>query len=152
MSHDPDTSTPSNPYDDLYGGGDAAHWAFGTGFEDPLAGLGADEATALPEGVAPRDLATYSLMLADALVMSHRLSQWCSNAPDLEDDVALANIALDLLGQARLLLTRASAADPAVVPVLPEEDEIYAYAIGILAGTVVQFLLPLPWLRGRGGR
>jgi putative peptidoglycan lipid II flippase len=38
-----------------------------------------------------------------------------------------------------------------LVPLLPEEDEIYAYAIGILAGTVVQFLLPLPWLRGRGG-
>jgi putative peptidoglycan lipid II flippase len=38
-----------------------------------------------------------------------------------------------------------------LVPALPEEDEIYAYAIGILAGTVVQFLLPLPWLRGRGG-
>src|SRR5918996_730695 len=40
----------------------------------------------------------------------------------------------------------------ALVPVLPEDDEIYAYAIGIVAGTVVQFLLPLPWLRGRGGR
>jgi putative peptidoglycan lipid II flippase len=39
-----------------------------------------------------------------------------------------------------------------LVPVLPDEDEIYAYAIGILAGTIVQFLLPLPWLRGRGGR
>ena len=39
-----------------------------------------------------------------------------------------------------------------LVPVLPEDDEIYAYAIGVLAGTVVQFLLPLPWLRGRGGR
>jgi putative peptidoglycan lipid II flippase len=38
-----------------------------------------------------------------------------------------------------------------LVPALPGEDEIYAYAIGILAGTVVQFLLPLPWLRGRGG-
>jgi putative peptidoglycan lipid II flippase len=38
-----------------------------------------------------------------------------------------------------------------LVPALPDEDEIYAYAIGILAGTVVQFLLPLPWLRGRGG-
>jgi putative peptidoglycan lipid II flippase len=30
--------------------------------------------------------------------------------------------------------------------------DIYAYAYGVLAGTVVQFLLPLPWLRGRGGR
>ena len=39
-----------------------------------------------------------------------------------------------------------------LVPTFPEEDEIYAYAIGVLAGTVVQFLLPLPWLRGRGGR
>jgi putative peptidoglycan lipid II flippase len=38
-----------------------------------------------------------------------------------------------------------------LVPALPDDDEIYAYAIGILAGTVVQFLLPLPWLRGRGG-
>jgi putative peptidoglycan lipid II flippase len=38
-----------------------------------------------------------------------------------------------------------------LVPLLPEDDQIYAYAIGILAGTVVQFLLPLPWLRGRGG-
>jgi putative peptidoglycan lipid II flippase len=38
-----------------------------------------------------------------------------------------------------------------LVPVLPEGDEIYAYAIGILVGTVVQFALPLPWLRGRGG-
>ena len=47
----------------------------------------------------------------DALVLSHRLQQWCTNAPTLEDEVALANIALDLLGQARLLLTRAGAAD-----------------------------------------
>jgi len=39
-----------------------------------------------------------------------------------------------------------------LVPLFPDEDEIYAYAIGILAGTIVQFLLPLPWLRGRGGR
>jgi putative peptidoglycan lipid II flippase len=38
-----------------------------------------------------------------------------------------------------------------LVPVLPDEDEIYAYAIGVLAGTIVQFALPLPWLRGRGG-
>src|SRR5688572_15858610 len=39
-----------------------------------------------------------------------------------------------------------------LTPVFPEEDQIYAYAAGVLAGTVVQFLLPLPWLRGRGGR
>jgi len=39
-----------------------------------------------------------------------------------------------------------------LTPAFPQEDQIYAYAIGVLAGTVVQFLLPLPWLRGRGGR
>jgi len=39
-----------------------------------------------------------------------------------------------------------------LTPVFPEEDQIYAYAVGVLAGTLVQFLLPLPWLRGRGGR
>jgi len=37
-------------------------------------------------------------------------------------------------------------------PLLAEDDEIYSYAIGVLAGTAVQFVLPLPWLRGRGGR
>ena len=64
-------------------------------------------------------------MLADdALVLSHRLSEWCSNAPDLEEDIALANIALDLLGQARLLLARAAAADPSVVPALPEGSPV----------------------------
>ncbi|MEK6228452.1 MAG: murein biosynthesis integral membrane protein MurJ [Actinomycetota bacterium] len=39
-----------------------------------------------------------------------------------------------------------------LTPAFPEEDQIYAYAVGVLAGTVVQFLLPLPWLRGRGGK
>ncbi len=87
-----------------------------TPVDDPLAGVD----TAVPDGVAPADLAAYCLALGDdALVLSHRLSQWCSRAPDLEEDVALANVALDLLGQARLLLARAAAADPAVVPVLP---------------------------------
>ncbi|TYB47832.1 1,2-phenylacetyl-CoA epoxidase subunit PaaC [Actinomadura chibensis] len=96
--------------------GDDSQWAFGTDFEDPLAGVD----TTLPSGVNRSDLAAYCLMLADdALVMSHRLAQWCSNAPDLEDDIALANIALDLLGQARLLLARGAAADPGVVPALP---------------------------------
>jgi ring-1,2-phenylacetyl-CoA epoxidase subunit PaaC len=107
-------------YDGLLGG-DSSHWAFGTDFEDPLAGVD----TTVPDGVDGADLAAYCLMLGDdALVMSHRLSEWCSRAPDLEDDIALANVALDLLGQARLLLARAAAADPAVVPVLPEGSPV----------------------------
>jgi ring-1,2-phenylacetyl-CoA epoxidase subunit PaaC len=43
----------------------------------------------------------------DALIMWHRLTEWLTRAPELEDEVALANIALDLLGQARSLLTLA---------------------------------------------
>ena len=39
-----------------------------------------------------------------------------------------------------------------LTPVFSGEDDIYAYAIGVLAGTVVQLVLPLPWLRGTGGR
>ena len=83
-------------------------WAFGTGFSDPLSGVD----TSVPSGVDGGELAAYCLMLGDdALIMSHRLQQWCSRAPELEDEMALANIGLDLLGQARLLFARAAAAD-----------------------------------------
>jgi ring-1,2-phenylacetyl-CoA epoxidase subunit PaaC len=52
-----------------------------------------------------RKLATYALRLGDdALVLSQRLAWWCSRSPEIEEDLALANIALDLLGQARTLL------------------------------------------------
>ena len=82
---------------------DDARWAFGTGFADPLAGVD----TAVPDGVDAAALAAYCLMLGDdALVTSHRLQQWITRAPELEEEIALANIALDLLGQARLLLDR----------------------------------------------
>ena len=88
---------------------DTGHrWAFGTGFTDPLAGVD----TSLPAGIDGADLAAYCVMLGDdALILSHRLQQWLARAPELEEETALANIALDLLGQARLLLTRAGAAE-----------------------------------------
>ncbi len=38
----------------------------------------------------------------DSLVLSHRLSEWCSNAPYLEEDIALSNVALDYIGRARM--------------------------------------------------
>ncbi|MGR4881587.1 1,2-phenylacetyl-CoA epoxidase subunit PaaC [Streptomyces sp. LARHCF249] len=47
----------------------------------------------------------------DALILSHRLGEWAGHAPVLEEEVALANIALDLLGQARILLTMAGDED-----------------------------------------
>ena len=47
----------------------------------------------------------YLLRLADdRLVLGHRLSEWCGHAPILEEDIALTNMALDLIGQANLLL------------------------------------------------
>ena len=58
--------------------------------------------------VADTPLVQYTLRLADnALVLGHRLSEWCGHAPILEEDIALANIALDLIGQARALYTYA---------------------------------------------
>lgn len=49
-------------------------------------------------------LITFVLRRADdALVLGHRLSEWCGHAPMLEEDIALANIGLDLIGQARSL-------------------------------------------------
>ncbi len=54
----------------------------------------------------------YLLRIADAaLILSQRNSEWCGHGPILEEDLALANLALDLLGQARALLTHAGAAD-----------------------------------------
>ncbi|MEV8117456.1 MULTISPECIES: 1,2-phenylacetyl-CoA epoxidase subunit PaaC [Streptomyces] len=47
----------------------------------------------------------------DALILSHRLAEWAGHAPVLEEEVALANIALDLLGQARVLLSMAGDED-----------------------------------------
>jgi ring-1,2-phenylacetyl-CoA epoxidase subunit PaaC len=84
--------------------GGEGQWAFGTGFDEPLAGVD----TTVPEGIDAADLGEYCLMLGDdALVLAQRLTQWLTNSPELEEEVAVGNIALDLLGQARLLLARA---------------------------------------------
>ncbi|MFE9681839.1 1,2-phenylacetyl-CoA epoxidase subunit PaaC [Streptomyces sp. NPDC006285] len=69
--------------------------------------------TAVPDGPAsaPRartdaDLAVHLLRLGDdALVLGQRLCQWITRAPTIEEDLALSNIALDLIGHARILLT-----------------------------------------------
>jgi ring-1,2-phenylacetyl-CoA epoxidase subunit PaaC len=85
-------------------------WAFGTGFTNPLEGID----TSVPDRVDAAALATYCLMLGDdALIYSHRLQQWMTRLPELEEETALANIALDLLGQARMLLARAGLAEGA---------------------------------------
>ena len=142
--------------------GDEARWAFGTGFDDPLAGVD----TSLPDGVDATDLGTYCLMLGDdALVLSQRLTEWATRAPELEEEVALANIALDLLGQARLLLTRAGAAgvlgrsresagtavpDEDALAYFRDPDEFRCSALvaapgGDFARTIVRLLVAVTW-------
>jgi len=142
--------------------GDEARWAFGTGFDDPLAGVD----TTVPDGVDPADLGEYCLMLGDdALVLSQRLTEWITRGPELEEEVALANIALDLLGQARLLLARAGSAGvlgrsrERATDAIPDEDalayfrdpdEFRCTALvsapgGDFARTVVRLLVASTW-------
>ncbi len=58
----------------------------------------------------------------DALILGHRLSEWCGFAPMLEEDLALANIALDLIGQARSLYAHAATVENA-----GRTEDDYAY-------------------------
>ena len=128
LDDNPATADPhASAYDGLLGG-DEGHWAFGSALldlqsDDPLAGVD----TTVAEGIDHSALAAYCLMLGDdALIMSQQLAKWTAKAPDLEEDVALSNTALDLLGQARLLLARAAAADPSLVPAMPEGSPVPA--------------------------
>ena len=73
--------------------------------------------------VSETPLVLYALRRADdALVMGHRLSEWCGHAPALEEDMALANIGLDLLGQARSLYGYAAEVEAA-----GNDEDDYAY-------------------------
>jgi ring-1,2-phenylacetyl-CoA epoxidase subunit PaaC len=62
--------------------------------------------------VSETPLVLYTLRRADdALILGHRLSEWCGHAPMLEEDMALSNIALDLIGQARELYGHAASVE-----------------------------------------
>lgn len=119
MEHSDHQDDFADAYGSIAADNDEQRWAFGSGFDDPLAGVD----TSVPSGVDGADLAAYCLMLGDdALILSHRLQEWVTWAPELEDEVAVANIALDLLGQARLLLARAGKADGS-----DRGEDAYAY-------------------------
>ena len=73
--------------------------------------------------VSETPLVLYALRRADdALVLGHRLSEWCGRGPALEEDMALANIGLDLLGQARSLYAYAAEVEAA-----GHDEDGYAY-------------------------
>lgn len=103
----------------------------------------------------------YVLRLADTcLIHAQRLAEWCGHAPVLEEDIALANMALDLLGQARALLTLAGRPDghdedrlaflrderdyrnPTIAE-LPRGD----FAFTVLRNTLLSTFLKLLWQR-----
>ncbi|MGY2093446.1 1,2-phenylacetyl-CoA epoxidase subunit PaaC [Nocardia gipuzkoensis] len=112
-----------NAFSGLIEGDSHGQWAFGTSFDDPLAGVD----TTVPADVDLPTLARYCLMLGDdALISAQRLAEWNTRAPELEEEVALSNVGLDLLGQARLLLARAAAADPAIVPFISDTSPVPA--------------------------
>jgi ring-1,2-phenylacetyl-CoA epoxidase subunit PaaC len=65
-------------------------------------------------------LLKYTLQIADnALILGHRLSEWCGHGPILEQDIAITNIALDHLGQARSLYQYAAT----IFNQLPQEEK-----------------------------
>src|SRR6202046_5225828 len=73
--------------------------------------------------VTESPLVLYALRRADdALILGHRLSEWCGHAPMMEEEMALANMGLDLIGQARSLY-----AYVAEVEACGHDEDKYAY-------------------------
>ena len=105
----------------------------------------------------------YLLRLGDScLIHAQRLAEWCGHAPVLEEDIALSNMALDLVGQARAVLTRAGELEGAghdedqlaflrderdylnlTLVELPRGD----FAVTVLRNFVMATLLKLLWQR-----
>lgn len=109
--------------------------------------------------------AQYLLRVADTcLILGQRLSQWCGHAPILEEDIALSNTALDLIGQARALLAHAGQPQGAT-PALDEDQLAFLrderdylnitmvelprgdFAFTVLRNVMVATFLKLLWLR-----
>jgi ring-1,2-phenylacetyl-CoA epoxidase subunit PaaC len=100
----------------------------------------------------------YLLRVGDtALILAQRLAEWCGHAPVLEEDIALANMALDLVGQSRALLTHAGALEGAghdedQLAFLRDERDYFNATIaelprGDFAFTVLRNLFVATWAR-----
>ncbi|MDR5771553.1 MULTISPECIES: 1,2-phenylacetyl-CoA epoxidase subunit PaaC [unclassified Caballeronia] len=80
--------------------------------------------------IPTREHLAYVLRLADnALILGQRNAEWCSHGPALEEDIALANMSLDLIGQARLLYSHAATLEAEMTGTQKTEDD-YAYFRG----------------------
>jgi ring-1,2-phenylacetyl-CoA epoxidase subunit PaaC len=100
----------------------------------------------------------YLLRIGDTcLILGQRLGEWCGHAPVLEEDIAMANMALDLIGQARALLTRAgeidgSGHDEDQLAFLRDERDYFNVTLvelprGDFALTVVRNVMVATWLK-----
>ncbi|WP_213958603.1 1,2-phenylacetyl-CoA epoxidase subunit PaaC [Variovorax sp. dw_954] len=105
----------------------------------------------------------YLLRIGDTcLILAQRLGEWCGHAPILEEDIAMSNIALDLIGQARALLTRAGEIegrqhDEDQLAFLRKERDYFNltlvelprgdFAVSVLRNTMVSTWLKLLWER-----
>ncbi|KIS26200.1 phenylacetate-CoA oxygenase [Arthrobacter sp. SPG23] len=118
MSTSPETTTEAGGHGDISVGvatagtsGDAT--ASATRITPGNALRPEDIALAVSRGTAKptEDVAEFALRLGDdALILAQRLGHWISRAPELEEDIALGNIALDQLGHARSFLSYAGGA------------------------------------------
>ena len=67
----------------------------------------------------------YLLRIGDTcLILAQRLAEWCGHAPVVEEDIALSNMALDLVGQARAVLTRAGRLEAELGGPMHDEDQL----------------------------
>ena len=103
----------------------------------------------------------YLLRIGDTcLILAQRLGEWCGHAPILEEDIAMTNMALDLVGQARALLTRAGQLegrphDEDQLAFLRDERDYFNatlvelprgdFAFSVLRNAMVATLLKLLW-------
>uniref|UniRef100_UPI00314553F2 1,2-phenylacetyl-CoA epoxidase subunit PaaC n=1 Tax=Agrococcus sp. KRD186 TaxID=2729730 RepID=UPI00314553F2 len=116
----------------------------------------AAELSGVPSAKATETQAEYALRLGDdALILSQRLGWWISRAPELEEDMALGNIALDLLGHARSLLHYAGTASARTEDELAyfrDEHEfrcawLFEQPNGDFAHTIVRGLIAAIWMQ-----
>jgi len=100
----------------------------------------------------------YLLRVGDtALILAQRLAEWCGHAPVLEEDIALANMALDLVGQSRALLTHAGTLEGAghdedQLAFLRDERDYFNATIaelprGDFAFTILRNLIVATWAK-----
>ncbi|HSC65490.1 MAG TPA: 1,2-phenylacetyl-CoA epoxidase subunit PaaC [Caldimonas sp.] len=120
--------------------------------------------------VSPHPSVQYLLRIGDTcLILAQRLAEWCGHAPIVEEDIALTNMALDLVGQARAVLTRAGQLEGELGGAAHDEDQLAFlrderdfrnctlvelprgdFAVTMLRNLVVGIFLELLWQRLEG--